>query len=144
MADQVKMDSTIVALENFKKFMMKLELEFWIVCGTLLGMYFGRYWVLFNDINIIIIIIFTLGWYRQCHITPYTTDIDFATWSRYISYINDADSTATITKHLKAEAYKHILQLYIRFGHSNHSLEYSFMTIPANKTIPSEKFIFSI
>src|SRR5699024_5778097 len=38
------------SIVSMKKLMKRLSMEFWIVCGTL------------------------LGWYRQCGITPYTTD----------------------------------------------------------------------
>ena len=61
------------------------------------------------------------GWYRQCHITPYTSDTDFATWSKYLhgQYITDQ---------LKQKVQKHNLRLTLRFGEPNTSLEYSMET----------------
>lgn len=43
-----------------KQLTKSLKIKFWLACGTL------------------------LGWYRQCDLIPYTSDVDFATWSYYV------------------------------------------------------------
>lgn len=48
------------AIISMKSLMKKLKMEFWMMCGTL------------------------LGWYRQCYPISYTTDTDFSTWPKYL------------------------------------------------------------
>ena len=48
------------AFVGMKQMMRNLKMHFWMCGGTL------------------------LGWYRQCSIIPYTTDVDFNIWSKYV------------------------------------------------------------
>src|SRR5699024_6103532 len=68
------------------------------------------------------------GWHRQCHITPYTTDTDFATWSKYLK---GRDMTGS----WKTEATTHNLQMYIRFGEPTHTQEFSFYSLPEKEKV---------
>lgn len=88
------------AIVNFKAFMRAQEMQFWMACGTL------------------------LGWYRQCSITPYTTDVDFAAWSRYLKGRN-------VTMSWKEAASRHSLNLYLRFGEPTATQEFTFKSLPS-------------
>ena len=60
--DSTSMDSRVKqALLALKQFLKKLLIPFYISSGTL------------------------LGWYRQCGVIPYTSDVDTATWALYAS-----------------------------------------------------------
>lgn len=51
---------TVKSILSIKSLMKELKMEFWAMCGTL------------------------LGWYRQCGPIPFTTDNDFSTWPKYL------------------------------------------------------------
>lgn len=70
-------------------------------------------------VNLILFLI--LGWHRQCQVTPYTSDTDFASWAKYLNghYLTDR---------LRTEAPKHGLKVITRFGEPNHNLEYTLKT----------------
>ena len=92
------------SLTGMKALARHLRMEVWIASGTL------------------------LGWYRQCSVTPYTTDTDFASWSAYIAG-ESLQSTSDLFKKETALAGTH-LRLLQRFGTpSTRSLEYSFSTV---------------
>lgn len=93
---------TIDAIITMKSFMKELQMQFWIMCGTL------------------------LGWYRHCHPIPYTTDTDLSTWSKYFQ--NEQQDIENMTETLKYLAPKHGLNLFYRFGEPTKTLEYSFRT----------------
>lgn len=59
-----------------------------------------------------------LGWFRQCSITPYTSDTDFDTWARYM---RDEDLTPVWQK----EAPSFGLRLLNRFGEPTKTQEFS-------------------
>ena len=111
-----KVEASRRAISRMKSLMRRMRMQFWAVCGTL------------------------LGWYRQCSVTPYTTDTDFASWAKYVraeaaeqeEEVNRNDKRPkklrSLTELLKAEAAHHQLYLLNRFGEPWHSLEYSFAT----------------
>ncbi|OTF69048.1 hypothetical protein BLA29_001832 [Euroglyphus maynei] len=94
--------NTIEAIITMKSLMKELRMEFWIMCGTL------------------------LGWFRHCHPIPYTTDNDLSTWSKYFQ--TEVGGEGDISNKLKSLAPKHGLSLYYRFGEPSQTLEYSFRT----------------
>lgn len=97
--NQHRVKVTEESLKAIKSMMAALKMEFWVMCGTL------------------------LGWFRQCAPIPYTTDNDFSTWPKYIQGAND------ITELMKRTAPDHRLKLYYRFGSNpTRSMEYSFVT----------------
>ena len=115
-ANKGKEEVSLNAYRQMKALARYLRMEVWIACGTL------------------------LGWYRQCTVTPYTTDTDFASWAKYVraeaakqeEEVNRNDKKPkklrSLTELLKAEAAHHQLYLLNRFGEPWHSLEYSFAT----------------
>ena len=98
--DTEKVLSTKYGIIAMKSLMYQLKMQFWIVCGTL------------------------LGWYRQCHVTPYTGDTDFATWGRYAQ-----KWPQTLPYQLFNECHQHGMYVWSRFGHPKNSLEFSFHTM---------------
>ena len=68
------------------------------------------------------------GWHRQCQITPYTSDTDFATWSKYLN-------GREVSQPWKSEASKHNLSLYLRFGEPTHTQEFSFDSFEPNEKV---------
>lgn len=102
--DEGKMAILERGIIHFKAFMRQMEMQFWMACGTL------------------------LGWYRQCTITPYTTDVDFATWSKYLKGTNQ-------TRHFMSVSARHSLHLSLRFGEPTATAEYSFLTVPDNEKV---------
>ena len=99
-----KIVSSEEAIIGTKSLMKELRMQSWIACGTL------------------------LGWHRQCHVTPYTSDTDFATWAKYLQ-------GKSITKQLKELAPKHNLYLHYRFGEPMHSMEFSFLSKAFNERV---------
>ena len=101
---ETKIDASKEAIAGMKSLMKTLEMQFFIACGTL------------------------LGWFRQCNVTPYTTDTDFATWSKYLQGHD-------LTQKLSIIAPNHNLTLYTRFGEPVHSMEYSFLGTQMNEKV---------
>lgn len=97
--NQRRVDVTEESLKGMKAMMAHLRMEFWVMCGSL------------------------LGWYRQCAPIPYTTDNDFSSWPRYLQ------GRTNITQLLRTTAPKYGMRLLYRFGDGpTRSLEYSFLT----------------
>lgn len=101
--NEQRIHKTIESIVTMKSLMRALRMEFWIMCGTL------------------------LGWFRHCHPIPYTTDTDLSTWSKYFQNENSSHGD-WITDQLKSVALKHGLNLFYRFGEPSQTLEYSFRT----------------
>lgn len=97
-ANKEKEALSLAAIKDLKTVARLLKMQVWLACGTL------------------------LGWYRQCTVTPYTSDTDFATWSKYLlpqanmsnSFINASAKLGTT------------LHLYMRFGEPTATQEFSF------------------
>lgn len=118
--NQNKVDNSEQAIIGMKKLMWQLRMEFWAVCGTLLGKF------VYLELSMRDDFFHVTGWYRQCHITSYTSDTDFATWSKYIygwSLIDRMRKAAPMNK----------LHFYNRFGEPTKSLEVSFLAKPSNE-----------
>lgn len=96
--NQAKEAESVIAFREMKALARLLQIEVFISCGTL------------------------LGWYRQCHVTPYTSDTDFGTWSKYLG---GRDLGPDFEKALKTLGTR--LRLYQRFGEPTATMEYSFV-----------------
>ena len=113
-ASQHRMYVTEESIGAIKSLMRRLKMEFWAMCGTL------------------------LGWHRQCAPIPYTTDNDFSTWPKYLEGPRggrrgrgggEGKGSFDMTATLKEAAPGHRLRLLYRFGsHATRSAEYSFAT----------------
>lgn len=97
-----KTKHSMAGIRSMKRLMRELKMEFWIACGTL------------------------LGWLRQCHITPYTSDTDFDTWAKYLVSVPGTNaSTLDLVSRLLAQAPAEDLRLYQKFGEPTASQEFS-------------------
>ena len=99
---------SVQAFREMKALGRHLRMEFFIACGTL------------------------LGWYRQCHVTPYTSDTDFATWAKYLlpskegGVAQDLGPTFKEALENRDRSGTTHLRLYQRFGEPSATMEYSF------------------
>ncbi|XP_023223605.1 fukutin-like isoform X1 [Centruroides sculpturatus] len=79
------------AIETLKVILKPFYISFWIGSGTL------------------------LGWYRQCGVIPYTSDVDFAIWIR--------DFDTDLDKYMKKQKF---MKLKYVFGVPEESYQYAF------------------
>ncbi|KAG8192762.1 hypothetical protein JTE90_009782 [Oedothorax gibbosus] len=68
---------TVVALRQLKAKLNPLLIHFWIWSGTM------------------------LGWYRECGVIPYTSDVDFAAWAEEVDNLDQVVKLFSDDKHLK-------------------------------------------
>ena len=94
---------SLLAYRQMKALARHLRMEVWIACGTL------------------------LGWYRQCTVTPYTGDTDFASWAKYVQNKSTSNFNAETTLQEALEELESQLGLYRRFGEPTATLEYTFL-----------------
>ena len=117
-ANKGKEEVSLLAYRQMKALARYLRMEVWIACGTL------------------------LGWYRQCTVTPYTTDTDFASWAKYLRLagregggqsavsaesIDRLFQTALNNLQMGGDGKADGLKMYQRFGEPSSSLEYTFL-----------------
>ncbi|XP_054707248.1 ribitol-5-phosphate transferase FKTN-like [Uloborus diversus] len=70
-------ERTLIALRELKVLLNPLLMHFWIWSGTM------------------------LGWYRQCDIIPYTTDVDFGAWADEVLNVEELKELFINNKNLK-------------------------------------------
>ena len=96
---------SVLAYRDLKALARHLRMEVWITAGTL------------------------LGWYRQCTVTPFTTDTDFASWAKYAQATSFNASTTFLEalQELEESGSGNKLALLRRLGEPSATLEYTFL-----------------
>ncbi|GFW46479.1 fukutin [Trichonephila clavipes] len=79
---------TIVGLQELKAIFNPLLMHFWIWSGTM------------------------LGWYRQCGVIPYTSDVDFGAWASEVDDLDEILHRLENIEHLKLSQRMGILSGY--------------------------------
>ncbi|GIY68880.1 fukutin [Caerostris darwini] len=89
---------TVIGLLELKAIFNPLLMNFWIWSGTM------------------------LGWYRQCDVIPYTSDVDFAAWASQVDDLDDILHRLEQSDHMELRQRMGIVENTLEFNINCHNL----------------------